>query len=312
LVRGPTDYDSVCKRSAFDGEYSGSCGSSYSPSSNLDGTNRGLAFFITERRKHYQQLNEGVFRKLASAALDVLPQQSGGYEIVGDSKTNRPFDQFRHFLALPTNSYFWNDAVKHFQKDGLGFLLESINRIKQELTSYNEGVAIAERRIRSAVADRLAKSGLSEAKTYPDSGYYLDQVILNLVAAWSQILSRSQTVSLEAAVAQYDFGSLNGPVELAKPDYTEARAAGAPIGRGSKEQASDVLDIFNDLIKDVSFISEISRLKLYSDGFGVRLTMFIISDAVLSIFNEIIALRYKTKCSCCPTLFGMARDFFFG
>lgn len=186
-----------------------------------------------------------------------------------------------------------------------------VRQLINSINSHDIGIQVAEDSVRRSAASRLAAGGLGEAEYYPQSGYYLEQTVRTLVAAWLQIVTNSEKVGMEAAITQYDFDSQIGQIELAS-DGKELRAAGAPVGRGTEAQIKSLKESFEALIKDVGFINQLAKLEAGRSSLGLWFPMQLIAQEVKPIVDAIDAEGYKTKAKCCPTIYRLAKDYFLG
>jgi len=245
------------------------------------GRRRGLAFFIEERRKHYQRLNAEVFRVLAGRFL-VSAGQSG-------------LNRLQYKMRIPYDSLLFESAVAHLEKD-TKLRKRELLQLGTDVEKHNVQVERLRKVLRSLMEENLV--GYDDNSNLPKNGTYISDACFQVLGtAYLDRLAGSSNT-------HFSVGQLRVQGNLLLSD-------GYGIAKLATEQVADFTARLETILNDKRVIVEVDALR----DLIKELNLEARESSIITETDHIVAAIdreiYRTKTKCCPTMWKLARDYMF-
>jgi hypothetical protein len=254
------------------------------------GTCYGIPFFINERKTHYSELNQFVFRPLAYMTAEEIDTNMG----------NNFFNKLRLNCMVydPRDIIHYDKALMHMQKDA-PTLPDQIQSFFTSVRALNSRVDDLERLVDETIRNAFRKNPDSiVAEYYMYSFNNVHSVVLSI---WNQIINENPRNISEAIT--------NLPTSELKVEMKNnmIRLRGLLIVEGIKDdEEKAVIDIVLSIIKNETFIEQIHGL------IQDRTTLNNRMNTIRNRSNEISSMLESgsiNKVKCCPTIWNLIEKY---
>ncbi len=253
---------------------------------NYFSTSHGIAFFSTRREKHYQILNDTVFRALALIT----------------SNTEFDFRDTKTEIESIINSTVYRNARQHLKKDDPA-LIEKIDILYKELIDHNYTVDELNKIIEHVI-DISFRKPISSPIPSNGSIFKIDRNIIKDLAleTWKHVFQETKELKDVQNLEQRIDEDIKRFLQRNDYNQNELWIKSKQIGIGeNKNEVDNIERIFkNDILKNnyiIQKLSDITRNKLSLNGH-----IDLIKTRVAYISNDIDKEIYTTNAKCCPTV----------
>lgn len=263
----------------------------------------GLSFFIEERRKHYEKINNRVLKQLRDIRLGSV-----------NLGLNDRLRKYRLSVSLPDSDYLYEKACLHVEREdaSAGKALRTLRRF---VITHNQSVNSAQSEIMEQVKNEFARHQLT---------YDLPEGVLNnplwdnileiLFSVWQAndgelVKSREQARLLDYFTSLYAWNYENDHLWLVK-GVGESSTTSRPVWRGSEDGKKNAMDSIMAVLVDSTILVVLSELE--DSISALRESVGQVRKAATRVSEAIEADDYTTTAKCCPTILGLTWDYLIG
>jgi hypothetical protein len=250
----------------------------------------GIPFFINERKTHYSELNQFVFRPLASMAVTEMDTRTG--------------DNFFNRLRLdamvydPRDIIHYGKALMHMQKDART-LPDQIESFFTCVSALNSRVDDLERLVNETIRNAFRKNPDSIVVEYYT--YSFDNVRSVILSVWNQIMNENPQ-NISEAITNLPTSEL----KIEMKNNTIRLRGFLIVEEINDDEETAIIDIVLKIIKNETFIEQI--LGLIKD----RTTLNNKMNTIRNRSNEISSMLESgtiNKVKCCPTIWNLIEKY---
>jgi len=256
-----------------------------------------MAFFIKERRKHYRNLNNEIFKPLSQLNLNKKPSYS-----------NSLFDYAKYCIHNVKTSLFYKYSLQHLSEDRPNFSLDlQLDNLKESLENHNEEVESLEKEIPQIIQNKFKISYQSlTGRQYPYIESSINSILKNGFEKYYNTSTSDKIVhNINTYSSKETYKNItcnNGII----------RFNGSRIAEHYSLTENDIepyIEIMDNLIKDDYISNKLKNLKENKEKLDLQINEIMqeITPLVESIDREL----YGTKVKCCPTVLKLIRNYFF-
>jgi hypothetical protein len=249
------------------------------------GRHRGLAFFIEERKRHYEQINDKMLKQLRDIRLE-----KSSFRPVGLLK------EYRYSVSLPdSRSIFYAKAYLHIRRDDAS-AAEALRLLPYLLKGHDERVSSVEDKLIKRVQDELT----SHQITYDKMENLWENLIHRLFGFWLSnidlIKLGSQARLMERFESRFRFTYDPTYEQL----YVDMDGSGTPIWRGVEQESSNVVNSIRNTVADPAILT--AFIELLGSKSAVEEHVNRVREVAAEISELIEGGDYTTVAECCPTI----------
>lgn len=226
---------------------------------NYFGNDYGIAFFINERRKHYRNLNNEIFKPLSQLNLNKKISYS-----------NSLFDYVKYSIHNVKTSLFYRDSLKHLVEDRPNFNLDSkLDNLKETLENHNKEVESLEKEIPQIIKNKFRISFPTiTVRQYPYTKSNIEPLLKNRFEQFynnstsDKIIDNINTYSTKETYKEVNFE--NGII----------RIGGIRIAEDESLKETDVeqyIKILDELIKDDFIANKLKNIKESNENLDLQI-----------------------------------------
>ncbi len=254
------------------------------------GNRYGIAFFIGERKDHYSNINNFIFRSIVHHRFGLQPIY-----------TDELFVNLIFILPIPTESPYYNQARMHLAIDRRD-VLARIDTLLTHAEQHRRGVD----RLHEIFDITVKNAFLTPT---PLGGYYNyndDNVRYMATSLWNKCLKEHERDFIHSVRRSTNGIKVDIKVEMG---HGIVRFNDLLIGEDGEGELRLIESSMKKILNNQRILKAI--LSLSSNRRDLDHTLNQIAGELAQISNTIDDGTYKTKAKCCPTLLRMLEDYAF-
>jgi len=257
----------------------------------------GIFFFIKERRKHYNNLNNEILKPLTQLNLNKKLSYS-----------ETLFDYAKYSIGNVKDLLLYKYALKHLSIDRPNFDLDfKLENLKQSLENHNEKVENLEKEIPQIIKNkfRISYSTL-RGRQYPYTESSINSILKNRFKQYydnstsDKIIDNINTYSTKETYKEKNFA--NGIVRIGGIRIAEDYSL-------TENDGEQYIEIMDKLVKNESISNKLKEIKESNENLELEINE--VKQEINQIVEAIDRDLYDTKANCCPTFLRVIRNYFF-
>jgi len=256
-----------------------------------------MAFFFEERRKHYRNMKNEIFKPLSQLNLNKKPSYSQSL-----------FDYARYSIHDVKTSLFYKYALEHLTKDRPNFNLDlKLSNFKESLENHNEEVESLEKEIPLIIQKKFRIS----YQTLTGRQYSFIESSINYIL--KNRFERFYTTSKSDKIVE-EINTYSTKETYKNITYQNGiiKFDGLRIAENNNLTENDIeqyIEIMDKLIKDDFISNKLKKFKQSNENLDLQINE--IKQEITPIVETIDRELYETKAKCCPTVLRLIRNYFF-
>jgi hypothetical protein len=257
---------------------------------------RGFEFFIERRQRHYDHIDDEILKPLKVSELEIEPNNP-------ETQRNICDDYRLAVKLLPTDSYFYNDAILHITSSNSA-VGKNLENLLTTLKEHNANVDSLETCIRTKLDQAFRERKLE---------YDNPQIVFNILRILRNVWKTGYIKHLDEHPSEaLSRSTVLDELSLYKRTDEESALILEPFTVWKERETGEkdkVIDAIRNFAVNPVILSKLELLEISKRTLEVNISDIVKEASKLS--KAIEAEAYSKKQKCCPTFFKLVRNYFF-